>query len=435
MHNAATEILRRLAPHPAYFVGGAVRDVLLGREPGEFDVATAATPDEIHALFDDVIDIGRAFGVCLVRDFGTPVEVATFRTESAYRDGRHPEKVEYTSTAEEDSERRDFTINAIYQARDGELLDPQGGREDLRRKLIRAVGDPAERFAEDHVRMLRAVRFAAQLSFHIEPATASAITENAEKLRDEPGERIAAELDKILASGRSAYGLDLMKDLGILAAVLPSLDALSEVEQPAEFHPEGDVWTHTVMAMSHADTLGVKDPATLLGLLLHDVGKAQTAEVRDGQITFYGHETVGAAIVREELERLTVPRKVVDSAVWLVEHHMRLQALPEMRAPTARKLLEAPDAERLLVLNLCDRLAASGDVESVKEAVRILGRWRREPPEPPPLLSGDDLLELGLPEGPEIGRLLAAVETKRREGELASAEEAIAWVRNWVEDA
>lgn len=427
--NAAAEILHRLAPsHEAYFVGGAVRDLLLGREAGEFDVATSATPEEIHQIFEDVIDIGRAFGVCLVRDFGTPVEVATFRTESSYRDGRHPDEIEYAETALEDSERRDFTINAIYQDADGGFYDPQGGREDLRKKLVRAIGDPEERFTEDHVRMLRAVRFAAQLGFHIDQVTADAIAANAGKLGDEPGERISVELTKILTSGRSAYGLDLMKELGVLAAVLPSLDALSGVEQPSEFHPEGDVWIHTVMAMSHADALGVKDPATLLGLLLHDIGKARTYEVRDGKITFYGHEAVSAELAEEELDRLKVPRRVIDSVVWLVGHHMRLQDFEEMRPGTARGLLEAPDAERLLVLTICDRLASSADLTGVKEAVRALGRSRREAPEPPPLITGHDLLEVGVPEGPEIGRLLDAVEAMRRDGELVTREDAIRWV-------
>ncbi len=434
MSNAATEILHRLVPHQAYFVGGAVRDGLLGREPGEVDIATSATPEEIHELFEDVIDIGQAFGVCLVRDFGTPVEVATFRTESAYRDGRHPGEIEYASTAEEDSRRRDFTINAIYQSTDGEFYDPQDGREDLRRKLIRAIGDPDERFAEDHIRMLRGIRFAAQLGFRLDQATAAAIAAHADKLHSEPVERVVVELNKILTSGRSAYGLDLMKELGVLAAILPQLDQLSEVEQPVEFHPEGDVWTHTVMAMSHADALGVTDLPTLLALLLHDIGKPATFEVRDGRITFYSHEVVGAEMAEKELERLKYPRKVIESTVWLIRQHMRLQALPEMRPDTARTLLEAPDAERLLIVNICDRLAASGDLESVKEAVRLLGRLRREPPEPPPLLTGDDLLEAGVLEGPEIGRLLAALEAKRRAGEVTSRDEAIAWVHRQVEE-
>ena len=429
MSNAATQILRRLAPHDAYFVGGAVRDGLLGRDPGEVDIATSATPDEIHQIFDDVIDIGQAFGVCLVRDFGTPVEVATFRTESAYRDGRHPGQIEYASTAEEDSKRRDFTINAIYQNKDGEIYDPQDGRDDLRRKLVRAIGDPDDRFAEDHIRMLRGIRFAAQLGFHVEDATAAAIGVHADKLGSEPVERVVVELNKILTSGRSAYGLDLMKELGVLAAVVPVLDQLSGVEQPAEFHPEGDVWTHTVMAISHADALGVDDLPTLLALLLHDIGKPATYKVREGKITFYGHEAVGADMAEEELERLKYPRKVIDSTVWLIRQHMRLQVLPEMRPDTARTLLASPDAERLLVVNICDRLAASGDLESVKEAVRMLGRLRRQPPPPPPLLSGRDLIEAGVPEGPEVGKLLQAVEALRKQGELSTRDDAIAWVQ------
>ena len=429
MSTAAHEIRRRLHPHEAYFVGGAVRDALLGREPKEVDIATSATPEQIHQIFDDVIDIGRAFGVCLVKDFDTAVEVATFRTEWAYRDGRHPGEIKYATSALEDSKRRDFTINAIYQDEQGELYDPQEGREDLRRKLIRTVGDPQERFAEDHIRMLRAVRFAAQLGFHLHPATADAIRAHAANLSDEPGERVSREIDKILTSGRSAYALDLMKQLGIVAALLPSLEGLSEIEQGAEFHPEGDVWTHTVMALSHADALGVQDIETLLALLLHDAGKALTYKVRDGKITFYGHENVGAEMAFEDLKRLKYKSEVVDSVVWLIKHHMRLQALPEMRDDTARNLLESADAERLLVLNICDRLAASGDLQHVKQAIRLLGQLRHQPPEAAPLVTGHDLIDLGVEVGPEVGKLLQMVKAKTRKGELGTREDALRWVQ------
>jgi len=426
--SSALAVLKRLreAGHESYLVGGCVRDELIGREPAEYDVATSAVPDEVEALFERTAAVGKQFGVIIVLLDGVPTEVATFRTEGGYQDGRRPTTVEFAS-AREDASRRDFTVNGLFlDPWTGEILDFVGGRADLEAGVLRAIGDPEERFAEDKLRLLRAVRFAATIPLQLDPATWSAVRLHAADITQVAWERIRQELSRILVSGRAEHGFELLHRSGLLAAVLPELAATEGVEQPPEFHPEGDVWVHTLLALREVDALAERPLGLALAALLHDVGKPPTFKVAE-RIRFDGHDRVGADMTREILLRLRYPTATIEEVVELVRRHMAFVQIREWRVARLRRFLTNELSERHLALHRVDCLAAHGNLDTYDWCGERRAEFLAEPPPPVKLLSGDDLLAAGYPRGPVIGRVLAAVEDECLEGRFASREGALAW--------
>lgn len=416
----------REAGHEAFLVGGCVRDRLLGRPVHDRDLATDATPSELRKLFPDALEVGAHFGVVLVRRNGEEVQVATYRSESSYRDGRHPDQVRFEKDVRADLRRRDFTINALLEDPfTGEVIDHVGGMADLEARLIRAIGEPRERFAEDHLRTLRAVRFAAELGFEIERKTMEAIRELAAAIRRISAERIRDELSRILTGADPKRGFELLDETGLLMELLPEVARMKGVQQPPDYHPEGDVWTHTLLLLGQLR----QAPLDLAwGCLLHDVGKPLTQTFED-RIRFSGHEKVGAEIARRILERLRYPRELVERVEWLVAQHMRFKDAEKMSEATFRRFVRQPGFETLLELYRID-LAASGRPLAIYEAVRK--RKEALPPEalhPPPLLGGSDLIAMGYAPGREFSRVLKALEEEQLAGRISTRQEAEEFVR------
>jgi len=435
----ARSILDRLRAHGhrAYFVGGCVRDVLLGIAPKDYDIATSATPDEIVELFPNSDLVGAHFGVVLVKEFECAVEVATFRTEGAYADGRHPAQVALVTDPRLDAQRRDFTINAMFLdpaggQPPGEVLDFFGGRGDLAARLIRCVGSPRARFQEDHLRLLRAVRFAAQLDFAIERETADAMRAEASSLGHIAAERTRDELTRILTQRHPARGLRLLDETGLLEVVLPEVKALQGVEQPPEFHPEGDVWTHTLLML---EQLPPGPSATLAwGVLLHDVGKPATF-TREDRIHFNGHVETGLEISRRVLARLRFSHDDSDQILALVANHMRFGAIHRMRESTLKRFLRLPRFDEHLELHRADCLSSHGHLDNYRYAQERLAATPPEVLRPARLITGSELLELGYSQGPLYREILTAVETAQLDGEIGTVEEARAFVaKNWPRD-
>lgn len=425
----ARRIVERLraAGHSAWLVGGCVRDRLLGREAEDYDVATDARPERIMALFPRSGHVGAHFGVVLVRAEGCEVEVATYRSEHAYSDGRHPDAVEFETDPRKDALRRDFTVNALFQDPfTGEVLDYVGGQADLERRLIRAIGDSAERFAEDRLRLLRAVRFAARLGFEIEPATMEAIRQSRTLIHTVSAERIRDELVRILTEGAARRGFELLDEAGLLEEILPEVAAMKGVQQPPEYHPEGDVWRHTLLLLERLDR---PTPTLAMGALLHDVGKPATFRVAE-RIRFDGHVEAGVNIARGILERLRFSRHDTAQVLALVANHMRFKDAHNMRASTLKRFMRLPRFEEHLELHRLDCLASNGRLDTWQ---MVKSRYERMPPEelkPPPLIRGDDLIAEGYPPGPAFTRILAAVEDAQLEGRITTREEALALVRD-----
>ena len=424
----AASIVRRLrhAGHVAYLAGGCVRDRLLGRVPEDYDVATSAPPEAVRALFARTVPVGMQFGVVLVLLEDARFEVATFRADDAYVDGRRPSAVHF-GTAEDDAQRRDFTINAMYwDPLADEIIDFVGGREDLLAGIIRAIGDARARIAEDRLRMLRAVRLAARFGFTIEPATRAAILEAAPTVTDMAAERIGDEIVKILTEGRARRGFELLADTGLLPVVLPEVAAMRGVAQPPDYHPEGDVWVHTLLLL---EQLPARAPETLaLAALLHDVAKPCCAQVREGRITFWQHDVQGEAMAVDICQRLRRSRETWERVGYLVRSHLRLVQAPEMRLAKLKRLLAEDGFEELLALVRIDTMASNRDLRYVEFCERKRDELRQTI-RPPRLLGGDDLLALGYPRGPLIGRILHAVEDAQLEGEVTTRDEALALVR------
>lgn len=424
----ATEITERLraAGFEAYLAGGGVRDTLLGRDPADYDIATAANPEQVRALFDRTVAVGAAFGVIRVLVGDESYEVATFRTEGPYRDGRHPSSVRF-ATAQEDVARRDFTVNGLLcDPRTGEVLDFVGGRADLAARLIRTIGDAELRFNEDRLRMLRAVRLAAELGFELVPEVARAIRSLGPGLIQVSPERIRDELVRMVTGPDPARALGLLRDTGLLGHVLPEVAAEIGVSQPEEFHPEGDVFEHTRLALAE-----LRQPSVTLAMatLLHDVGKPPTFERAEDRIRFSRHDEVGATMARAVMERLRFPRRDTDRVVTLVGRHMVFKDVTRMRESKVRRLVADDAFPELLALHRADCAASHGDLSAYEWVGAFLDRLTGEPPVPPPLITGDDLLAMGLPAGPRVGRVLRAVETARLEGEIRTREEALALAR------
>ncbi len=424
----ARAAVRRLRAHgaKAYLVGGCVRDLLLGRQPKDYDVATDARPERILGLFPDARQVGMHFGVMLLRRGGTEVEIATFRSEHSYQDGRRPGHVAFETDPRLDVRRRDFTVNALLLDPDsGEVLDFTGGRADLEAGVIRAIGDPGHRFAEDHLRMLRAVRLAAALGFAIDEATMSGIRRMASSIRIVSAERSRDEVARILTEGAARRGAGLLDESGLMLELLPEVSALKGVEQPREFHPEGDVWTHTLLMLG---LLGRPAVTLALGVLLHDIGKPPTFRVAD-RIRFDGHAALGARMAVGIMQRLRFSIEQTRTVEALIADHLRFKDVRQMRESTLRRFLRQPHFEELLELHRLDCLASHGWLDNY-EFVRA--RQRELPPErlrPPRLLTGADLIRAGYRPGPAFGRMLMAVEDAQLEAAINTPEEAMRLVR------
>ena len=407
-----------------------MRDILLERDPADYDVATNATPDEVLKLFPEGLAVGAQFGVILVPGDGSKVEVATFRSDVGYTDGRHPDRVVYANSPEEDVKRRDFTINGLLMRHDtGEILDFVDGQADLRAGIIRAIGEPDRRFAEDKLRLLRAVRFAARFGYEIEPETFKAIRKHAREIKQVSRERIRDELTKLLTEGAARQGFELLDLCWLLEIVLPEIAALEGVEQPPEYHPEGDVWIHTLMMLEGLPA-GVS-PTLAWGVLLHDVGKPATfrsaAETGD-RIRFDGHVDLGVAIGREILGRLRFSNDDTEQILALVEHHMKFKDVKRMRPATLKRFVRLPRFDEHLALHRLDCLSSHRNLEAYEFVENFLRLTPAEVVRPAKLVTGEDVLRLGYLAGPLIGKILAEVEEAQLNGELGSKEEAIAFV-------
>jgi putative nucleotidyltransferase with HDIG domain len=424
----ARRIIGRLkaAGHQAYLVGGCVRDLLLGQEPQDYDVATEARPEEVVCLFPEAQLVGAHFGVALVRDGGAEVQVATFRTDHAYSDGRRPETVEFQTDPRQDVLRRDFTINGLLLDPDsGEVLDYVGGRQDLEAGLVRAIGDPEARFQEDHLRMLRAVRFAARFGFEIEERTWAAIRLLHASIRRISSERIRDEIVRILTEGSARRGFELLDACGLLVEILPEVAAMKGVEQPPEFHPEGDVWTHTLMMLE-----GMRSPTLTLalGVLLHDVGKPGTFRVAD-RIRFDEHAETGAWMAARILTRLRFSGEVIRQVEALVANHLRFKDVTRMRQSTLKRFLRAERFEEHLELHRLDCVMSHGMLANYEFLKKKLEEVPEEELKPKPLLTGADLIAAGYTPGPPFGRILRALEDAQLEGQIQTREEGLALLR------
>jgi poly(A) polymerase len=412
----------RSRSHKAYLVGGCVRDRLLGIQPKDFDIATDAPPAQIARYFPGAVLVGAHFGVVLVKEEAAQVEVATFRSEGEYTDARRPDEVHFESDPTLDAQRRDFTINGLMEdPLTGEIIDAVGGRADLASKTIRAIGDAGRRFAEDHLRMLRAVRFAARLGFEIEPRTKDAILRQTDSVKTVSAERLREELVRILTEGGARRGLELLDELGLLAPLLPEVKAFQGVKQPPEYHPEGDVWSHVLLMF---EKMGPATASLALGVLLHDVGKPPTFRVAD-RIRFDGHAEVGAVMARDLLARLRFSNEDVEHVTALVANHMKFKDVRRMRTSTLKRFLRMEHFAEHLALHRLDCLASNGKTESYDFVRRKLAELSQETLHPVRLISGHDLIEAGFEPGPGFSRALEAVETAQLEGEIHTRDEAL----------
>ncbi len=424
----ARRLARRLAAagHEVVFAGGAVRDRLLGRRGGDVDLATSASPAQVVALFERTVEVGAAFGVVKVVAARGTYDVATFRRDVGSRDGRRPERVEPASLAE-DVRRRDFTINGLVEDPfTGEITDLVGGRADLAARCIRAIGDPHARFAEDGLRLLRGVRFAANLDFTIEARTRAAMRDRADGLRRISGERVRDELAKMLVPPSRRRALELLDDCGLLAVILPEAVALHGVEQPPEFHPEGDVWVHTCLALEGLPRRPSFELA--LGMLLHDIGKPPTFRRAADRIRFDGHVELGAAMAEEICGRLRLSRASTERVVALVRDHLIFKDVPAMRPARLRRLMAEPHFDELLALYRADCGACHGRLDALPAIFAMRRKLRALALLPPPLLTGADLIERGVAPGPGLGALLREAADLQLDGQLEDRDAALAWL-------
>jgi len=416
--------------YQALLVGGCVRDLLLGHEPADYDVSTDATPEQVMALFPESVAVGAQFGVILIPRDGLKVEVATFRSDVGYGDGRHPDSVVYSKTAQEDVQRRDFTINGLLMRHDsGEVLDYVGGQADLQAKVIRAIGEPDRRFKEDKLRMMRAVRFAARFGFKIEEETFRAIRRHVAEVHQVSPERLREELTKMLTEGGARQAFELLDETWLLQQVLPEIGAMKGVEQPAQFHPEGDVWIHTLMML---EGLPSGSPATLAwGVLLHDVGKPptfQSAVETGDRIRFNNHVEVGVRMAEAICQRLRFSNEDTEQILALVDNHMKFGAVEGMRASTLKRFVRQPRFEEHLALHRLDCLSSHRNLNSYEFVRRFMEVTPPEQVRPERLLTGDDLQEMGFRPSPLFRQILQALEDAQLEGQIRTREEAKQYV-------
>jgi len=424
------EGLRR-AGFEAYFVGGCVRDFVRGVFPGDYDIATSALPDQVLRLFEHTVAVGAKFGVVVVLEDGFSYEVATFRNDDVYEDGRRPTQVRFSS-AREDVLRRDFTINGLLMDPEtNDIVDYVGGRDDIEKKIIRTIGDPAVRFNEDYLRMLRAIRFAAHLDFHLEADVRDAILRHAAKIREISSERVQEELNKILTRGGARRGLELMAETGLLKQILPEVDRMRGVEQPPRFHPEGDVWRHTLMMTEilSEENRPEADTALAWAALLHDVGKPVTRTEDEKGVHFYGHVKLGESIADDVMRRLRFSRTLRETVLDLIRQHMAFMNVQKMRPARLKRFLRMPNFQLHLQLHRLDCLASHGMLDHYEFCREQLQKTEHDDLHPPRLLTGDDLLSMGFLPGKQIGEILRALEEEQLENRIRSWEEAVAFVR------
>jgi putative nucleotidyltransferase with HDIG domain len=435
-YDVAASIVRELQEHAyvAYFAGGCIRDALLNIPPKDIDIATSASPEQVQALFHRTIPVGIQFGVVRVRMAEMEFEVATFRSDGIYLDGRHPSEIRF-STPEQDAARRDFTINGMfYDPISERLIDYVKGREDLAGKLVRAIGQPAKRFAEDRLRMLRALRLSAVLGFEIEAGTWSAIQADAQKIAIISPERIRDELLKMLVNPNRLRGFDLLDQSGLLAVIFPEIEALKGCDQPEQFHPEGDVFVHTRLMLSllAPEASGPQ----VLAVLLHDIGKprVRSFDPVDRRIRFNGHDRVGAEMAEKVMTRLRFPRHEIDQVVDAVSNHMVFKDVRQMRPAKLRRFMARPHFGIELELHRIDCAGSHGDLENYHFLINKKSEFAQEPLIPARLVRGDDLIAMGLKPGPRIGELLEAVQTAQLEGEIKTRREALELLRTMLEE-
>jgi putative nucleotidyltransferase with HDIG domain len=428
--NSVCDTLQRHG-HQAFLVGGCVRDILLRRDPADYDVATNATPAEVLQLFPAGLDVGAQFGVVLVRQDSLKVEVATFRSDVGYSDGRHPDQVVYSQTPQQDVQRRDFTINGLLMRHDtGEVLDFVGGRTDLAAGIIRAIGEPSRRFAEDKLRMLRAVRFAARFGYTIELATFAAIRKHANEIQVVSAERIREELTKLLTEGAARRGFELLDELGLLSQLLPEIAAMKGVPQPPQFHPEGDVWIHTLLMLEGLPA--GPSPTLAWGVLLHDIGKPPTfrsASETGDRIRFDGHVDVGVRMADDLCRRLHFSNDDTDRITALVANHMKFKDVAQMRQATLKRFVRLPQFEEHLELHRLDCQSSHGKLDSYDAVRSFLAQTPPAQVRPPRLLSGDDLKDLGYTPGPEFQKILSTLEDAQLEEAVQTRNQALEFVR------
>lgn len=428
--NSICDKLKRQG-YQALLVGGCVRDLLLGREPADYDVTTDATPDRVMALFPESIAVGAQFGVVLVPRDGLKVEVATFRSDVGYSDGRHPDRVVYSKTPEEDVQRRDFTINGLLMRNDnGEILDFVKGQADLKAGVIRAIGEPDWRFTEDKLRMMRAVRFAARFGFEIEHKTFAAIRRHAGGVTDVSAERIREELTKLLTEGAARTGFELLEKSWLLSIVLPEIAAMKGVPQPPQYHPEGDVWIHTRLMIEGLPA--GSSPTLAWGVLLHDVGKPPTfrpASQTGDRIRFDHHVDVGVRMAEAICRRYRFSNEETEQVLALVANHMRFIDVNQMRQSTLKRFVRLPRFEEHLELHRLDCLSSHRNLDSYKAVQRFLAETPAEQVRPRRVLTGNDLSEMGYIPGPLFSEILRAVEDAQLEGQISTRKEAEEFVR------
>ncbi|MEI6564553.1 MAG: CCA tRNA nucleotidyltransferase [bacterium] len=427
--SGAVEIVRRLkaAGFISYWAGGCVRDLILGRPAKDFDIATNAIPDKVVEMFPEAVEVGKSFGVVRVPFSGHWYEVATFRKDADYRDGRHPSSVTFSDPVT-DSQRRDFTVNALfYDPIEQQVIDYAGGSADIARRLIRAVGIPGERFREDHLRMLRAVRFAATLGFALDSATADAIRATAGMITTISAERIRDELNRLLTESLQAGEAVLMlRDLGLLGVILPEIGAMQGVEQPPEYHPEGDVFQHTLVMLNQMRT---DDYRLAWAVLLHDVGKPPTAQLKEGRWRFECHAKVGSEAARAILDRLKFSCDDRDAITFMVGNHMRFIDVKTMRRSTLRRLVGAPTFHSEMELHRLDCASSHGDLENHEYLLEFRRQLDSEPVLPAPWVNGRDIMALGIKEGPGIGVWRKKAYDAQLEGTFPDRESLLEWLK------
>jgi poly(A) polymerase len=431
MEKTARDVAARLRVrgHLAYFAGGCVRDIVRGETPKDFDIATDANPEAVQKLFPHTYAVGAHFGVILVVENGFQFEVATFRADDVYVDGRRPSAVHFSSP-EEDARRRDFTINGMFYDPVAEkVIDFVGGRADIQAKLVRAIGAPGQRFAEDRLRMLRAVRFATVLDYKIDNQTWNALLANAVSINEISAERIREELVRMFLSSNRTRGWDLLDSSGLMRAILPEIDAMKGCAQPEQFHPEGDVFEHTRLMLQF---LPEKVSVPLVfAVLLHDVAKPRTATVDNtGRIRFNEHDRIGAEITEEIMRRLRFSGAEIDATVEMVRQHMVFKDVPKMRMAKLKRFMARPTFDDELELHRVDCQGSHRMLDNYEFLLRKREEFASEPIIPPPLVRGDDLIALGLKPSPKFGEILEAVETRQLEGTLRTSEEALEWVKH-----
>ena len=415
--------------HTAYFAGGCVRDFLMNKEPEDVDIATSAHPEQVELLFRKTIPVGKQFGVILVLENNKPFEVATFRTEGGYVDGRHPGHISF-SVPEEDARRRDFTVNGLfYDPFSKKILDYVGGQEDLKGKRIRAIGKPEERFAEDKLRLLRAVRFASSLGFEIEPDTWDAVRKNSSVITQVSPERIRDEIVKIFTRPNPARGLDLLSESGLLKEILPEIENMKGVEQSPDYHPEGDVYVHTRLLLEKLDH---PSAVLALGALFHDVGKPVTFQIKDGKIRFYEHAPIGGRMTRAIMKRLRFSGDEIDAVVQCVDNHMKFGDVQKMRSGKLKMFVCRPTFETEMELHRIDCASSHGLLDNYYFLKEKLKEYAREELKPKAFLNGHDLMALGMPAGPQMKVLLEDAYLLQLESELKTKEESLEWARKEI---